>query len=264
MLDELGGIIQQQGGLSYTLSNLQSQFQQQFPGYTVPSNPDQQEAKNIATTLNTLNGTLAAAQSQAQNFANEQAQFGELEGMNKTAAGNLQAIEVGNEIALQQVQQIQMLRQLVVAMINAQNVVAANAVNRARGRRRQHPTVAQRGTDYTVLINHAEQRSQRPCPIDGRPPMKGLKFCVLARFPFPRSLQRQIRRHQCSACRPPISERRRKLWRPVLERPTSEKNRALGQSARLLPAARSQVLDQLSAGTGSSCASSSVLDDYAR
>ena len=37
MLDELGGIIQQQGGLSYTLSNLQSQFQQQFPGYTVPS-----------------------------------------------------------------------------------------------------------------------------------------------------------------------------------------------------------------------------------
>jgi len=131
MLDELDGIIQQEGGLSYTLSNLQSQFQQQFPGYSVPSNPDQQEAKNIATTLNTLNGTLAAAQSQAQNFANEQAQFGELEGMNKTAVGNLQAIQVGNEIALQQAQQIQMLRQLVVAMINAQNVVAANALNRA-------------------------------------------------------------------------------------------------------------------------------------
>lgn len=130
MLDELGGIIEQQGGLSYTLSNLQAQFQQQFPGYTVPSNPNQQEASNIATTLNTLNGTLAAAQLQAQNFANEQAQLTGLEGMNKTAAGNLQAIQVGNEIALQQVQQIQMLRQLVVSMINAQNVTAANAVNR--------------------------------------------------------------------------------------------------------------------------------------
>jgi P-type conjugative transfer protein TrbJ len=130
MLDELGGIIEQQGGLSYTLSNLQAQFQQQFPGYTVPSNPNQQEASNIATTLNTLNGTLAAAQLQAQNFAHEQAQLTGLEGMNTTAAGNLQAIQVGNEIALQQVQQIQMLRQLVVAMINAQNVTAANAVNR--------------------------------------------------------------------------------------------------------------------------------------
>ena len=130
MLDELGGLIQQQGGLSYSLGNLQSQFQQQFPGYTVPKNPDQQEAANIATTLNTLNGTLADAQSQAQNFANEQAQFAQLEGMNRTATGRLQAIQVGNEIALQQAQQIQMLRQLVVAMINAQNVTAANALNR--------------------------------------------------------------------------------------------------------------------------------------
>ena len=130
MLDELGGLIQQQGGLSYSLGNLQSQFQQQFPGYTVPRNPDQQEATNIATTLNTLNGTLADAQSQAQNFANEQAQFAQLEGMNRTATGRLQAIQVGNEIALQQAQQIQMLRQLVVAMINAQNVTAANAINR--------------------------------------------------------------------------------------------------------------------------------------
>ncbi|HVB80611.1 MAG TPA: hypothetical protein VNE82_11790 [Candidatus Binataceae bacterium] len=129
MLDELGGLIQQQGGLSYSLGNLQSQFQQQFPGYAVPQNPDQQEAQNIATTLNTLNGTLADAQSQAQNFANEQAQFTQLEGMNRTATGRLQAIQVGNEIALQQAQQIQMLRQLVVAMINAQNVTAANAIN---------------------------------------------------------------------------------------------------------------------------------------
>ena len=130
MLDELGGLIQQQGGLSYSLGNLQSQFQQQFPGYTVPQNPDQQEAANIATTLNTLDGTLADAQSQAENFANEQGQFAQLEGMNRTATGRLQAIQVGNEIALQQDQQIQMLRQLVVAMINAQNVTAANAVNR--------------------------------------------------------------------------------------------------------------------------------------
>ena len=130
MLDELGGLIQDQGGLSYTLGDLQTQFQQRFPGYAVAQNPDQQEARNIATTLNTLNGTLADAQSQARNFANEQAEFAQLEGMNRTATGRLQAIQVGNEIALQQAQQIQMLRQLVVAMINAQNVAAANAVNR--------------------------------------------------------------------------------------------------------------------------------------
>ncbi|MBF6570989.1 MAG: hypothetical protein IVW54_19155, partial [Candidatus Binataceae bacterium] len=41
----------------------------------------------------------------------------------------LQAIQVGNEIALAQVQQVQMLRQLVMAMTNSQNVAAANRLN---------------------------------------------------------------------------------------------------------------------------------------
>ena len=128
-LNELGSLIQDQGGLSYTLADLQAQFQQRFPGYAVPANPDQQKAKNTAVTLDTLNGTLAVAQSQARNFANEQAQLAQLEARNTTATGRMQAIQVGNEIALQQAQQVQMLRQLVVAMINAQNVAAANRIN---------------------------------------------------------------------------------------------------------------------------------------
>jgi type IV secretion system protein TrbJ len=128
-LDELGSLIQQQGGLSYTLADLQAQFGQRFPGYAVPANPDQQKAKNAAVTLNTLNGTLAVAQGQARNFSNEQAQLAELEARNTTATGRMQAIQVGNEISLQEAQQVQMLRQLIVAMINAQNVAAANRIN---------------------------------------------------------------------------------------------------------------------------------------
>lgn len=131
LLDELGSIIEQQGGLSYTLANLQGQFQQQFPGYVVPANPDRQRAQNTAVTLDTLNGTLAVAQAQARNFANEQALLAELEARNTTATGRMQALQVGNEIALQQAQQVQMLRQLIAAMLNAQNVAAANRINGA-------------------------------------------------------------------------------------------------------------------------------------
>jgi P-type conjugative transfer protein TrbJ len=131
LLNQLGGLIQQQGGLSYTLGNLQGQFQRQFPGYMVPANANQQNSTNTAVTLNTLNGTLAAAQAQAQNFANEQATFAALEARNNTATGHMQAIQVGNEIALQQTQQIQLLRQLMVSMMNAQNVATANQINRA-------------------------------------------------------------------------------------------------------------------------------------
>jgi P-type conjugative transfer protein TrbJ len=48
---------------------------------------------------------------------------------NQTAIGNLQAVQTGNEIALAQIQQIQMLRQLVMAMMNSQNTAAANQLN---------------------------------------------------------------------------------------------------------------------------------------
>ena len=83
----------------------------------------------IDTTLNTLNGALASAQAQAQNFQAEQASLQTLELKNQTAIGNLQAVQVSNEIALAQVQQVQMLRQLVMAEMNSQNVAAANQVN---------------------------------------------------------------------------------------------------------------------------------------
>src|SRR5215467_13793493 len=84
---------------------------------------------SVDTTLNTLNGALASAQAQAQDFQAEEANLQQLELRNQTAIGNLQAIQVSNEIALAQVQQVQMLRQLVMAEIDSQNVAAANQVN---------------------------------------------------------------------------------------------------------------------------------------
>jgi hypothetical protein len=38
-------------------------------------------------------------------------------------------VQVSNELAMAQIQQIQMLRQLVMAQTNAQNVVAGNAIS---------------------------------------------------------------------------------------------------------------------------------------
>jgi P-type conjugative transfer protein TrbJ len=130
LLANLGGLIAEQEGLSYTFQGLAQQFQQLYPGYTAASTPGAQSPQaSVDTTLNTLNGALQSAQMQAQNFQAEQATLQALEMKNQTAAGRLQAIQVGNEIALAQVQQVQMLRQLVMAMMNSQNVAAANQLN---------------------------------------------------------------------------------------------------------------------------------------
>jgi type IV secretion system protein TrbJ len=130
LLSNLGGLISEQQGLSYTFQGLAQQFQQLYPGYNVINTPGVQSPQaSVDTTLNTLNGALQSAQSQAQNFQSEQAALQMLEMKNQTAIGNLQAVQVSNEIALAQVQQIQMLRQLVMAEMNSQNTAAANQLN---------------------------------------------------------------------------------------------------------------------------------------
>ncbi len=130
LLTNLGDIISQQEGLSYTVQGLTSQFQQYYPGYAVSSLAGAQSPMATGqTTLNTLNGTLASVQAQSQNFKLEQASLSTLELKNQTAIGNLQAVQVSNELAMAQVQQIQMLRQLVMAQTNSQNVVAAQQIN---------------------------------------------------------------------------------------------------------------------------------------
>jgi P-type conjugative transfer protein TrbJ len=130
LLANLGNLINEQEGLSYTVQGLSQQFQQLYPGYNSASTAGVQSPQaSVETTLNTLNGALASAQAQAQDFQAEQALLQNLELRNQTAAGRLQALQVGNEIALAQVQQVQMLRQLVMATMNSQNVAAANQVN---------------------------------------------------------------------------------------------------------------------------------------
>ena len=130
LLTNLGDLINEQEGLSYSVQGLDQQFQQLYPGYNAATTAGTQSPQAIAeTTLNTLNGALASAQAQSQNFQAEQSALQGLELRNQTAVGRLQAIQVGNEIALAQVQQVQMLRQLVMAMMNSQNVAAANGLN---------------------------------------------------------------------------------------------------------------------------------------
>jgi type IV secretion system protein TrbJ len=130
LLTNLGDLINQQEGLSYTFQGLTQQFHQLYPGYNAASTAGVQSPQTtVETTLDTLNGALASAQAQAQNFQAEQATLQNLELKNQAAMGNLQAVQVSNEIALAQVQQIQMLRQLVMAEMNSQNVAAANQLN---------------------------------------------------------------------------------------------------------------------------------------
>jgi P-type conjugative transfer protein TrbJ len=161
LLTNLGNLINQQEGLSYTFQGLSKQFQQLYPGFNAATTAGVQSPQtSVDTTLNTLNGALASAQAQAQDFQAEQTNLQQLELRNQTAIGNLQAIQISNEIALAQVQQVQMLRQLVMAEMNSQNVAAANQLNSQTQSNQQAQAVLSAPVQGDVLTSNEPPPSQ--------------------------------------------------------------------------------------------------------
>jgi P-type conjugative transfer protein TrbJ len=130
-LASLPQLIDLQQGLAYDNQALAQQFALMYPGLPQPGAGPAQASQltSYDTALNTLNGALQGVQSQANDFQAENVTFGLLDAGNQSAIGNLQAIQTGNEIALQLGQQLQMLRQLVMLLINSENLQTANQTN---------------------------------------------------------------------------------------------------------------------------------------
>lgn len=122
-LNGLGNAIEQSGGLCYVAPDATQQFKADFPGAAPPPvNAAQQMQRLAALTLGTLDGSLAVAQQQAAHFRYEDRQLAALEAKNAGVTGRLQAAQVTNEILLAQTQQLQLLRQLLITLINAEAV----------------------------------------------------------------------------------------------------------------------------------------------
>jgi P-type conjugative transfer protein TrbJ len=106
--------------ISYADKNLSVEFRQMYPGYSVPTNYTQAYAQWGQNTLGGIQGALEAAGLQSSQFASEEATFGQLQALSDGAAGRMQAMQVGNMIAIQEVQQLQKLRQLQMAQLQGE------------------------------------------------------------------------------------------------------------------------------------------------
>jgi hypothetical protein len=119
-----------------------------YPGW-VDFGPD---AAGIAAqitnaTLTTYANAITVAQSQATDFAAEDAQFQNLEACNATSISVLQAIQCGNEINLAAAQQTQLLRQIEITRLIVEATHNGEELNER----------AQRGAnDQTSLITAAQ------------------------------------------------------------------------------------------------------------
>ncbi|MGA7108192.1 MAG: P-type conjugative transfer protein TrbJ [Terracidiphilus sp.] len=101
--------------LSYTMSNMDGAFKVRFPGYSSTTNYGQSYQQWSQTSLDSTLGALKAAGLQNSQFDSDAALLKTLQNQSTSSVGRMQALEVGNQIAENQLEQLMKLRQLMMA-----------------------------------------------------------------------------------------------------------------------------------------------------
>lgn len=134
-LNNLANLVRQGQALSYSMDNLNQAFTNIFPDYatyikrhkgTEPEAVSEQYSTWSETNVDTVKASLASANLQNKQFESERATMQTLEHKGQTSKGRLEALQVGNQIAAQQVGQTQKLRQLVMAQMQMQGAYIAS------------------------------------------------------------------------------------------------------------------------------------------
>ncbi|NQY75143.1 MAG: P-type conjugative transfer protein TrbJ [Candidatus Margulisbacteria bacterium] len=131
-LMRLNQVVQDGHALAYSMSNIDEVFASRYLGYKkyqqLQLNDDgyvTQYQVWSRTNQDTIRASLKAANLQSQQFNDEEETLNQLEQMSESSHGRLQAIQVGNQIATQQVRQTQKLRQLMMSQMQMQGAYLA-------------------------------------------------------------------------------------------------------------------------------------------
>jgi P-type conjugative transfer protein TrbJ len=130
-LNQLAGIVQGGRALAYSMANIDSEFRTRFRGYGYTAGTYYRDYRDWSqTTLDTTLGTLRAAGLQGQQLQNEQSVLAALRNMAMSANGRMQAIEVGNQISEQTVEQLMKLRQLMLVDLQSKQAFQAAQIQK--------------------------------------------------------------------------------------------------------------------------------------
>src|SRR5260370_11856052 len=130
-LGQLAQIVQGGQALAYSMGNLDAQFRNTFPGYSSRTSGYFNDYKKWSqTSLDTTMNSLRAVGLQGQQLNNAQAVLAQLRAMSMGAGGQMEAAEVGNQIAEQQVEQLMALRQLMLVDLQSKQAYQAEQIQK--------------------------------------------------------------------------------------------------------------------------------------
>lgn len=119
-LKSLQNIVAQGQGVAFSMGNIDDVLKQRFQSFSEMKS-DLPDGASFSTTYqnwsdtnrDTIAGTLKAANLTADQFSSEESTMSSLRSMSESADGQMKALQVGHQIAAQQVAQMQKLRGLV-------------------------------------------------------------------------------------------------------------------------------------------------------
>jgi P-type conjugative transfer protein TrbJ len=130
-LAQLAQVVQGGQALAYSMGNLDAQFRNTFPGYGSRTSGYFNDYKKWSqTALDTTLSTLRAVGLHGQQLNNAQAVLAQLRTMSMGAGGEMEAAEVGNQIAEQQVEQLMALRQLMLTDLQSKQAYQAEQIQK--------------------------------------------------------------------------------------------------------------------------------------
>jgi len=130
-INALSDIVQGGQALAYSLANLDTQFRNRFRGYAYNPRSYYTDYRNWSqTSLDTTRSTLRAAGLQSQQLQNEQSVMSGVRQMALSAEGRMKALQVANQIAEQEVQQLMKLRELMLVDLQSKEAYQAHEVQK--------------------------------------------------------------------------------------------------------------------------------------
>jgi P-type conjugative transfer protein TrbJ len=116
-LNRMASVVNTGQGLAYSMGNLDQQFQLTYPGYKPQSQiPLPQQYQNWSqSTLSTIQNTLKGVGLRGSQLQDEQSVLSALTKMSQSNTGALEAAQTGNQIAVEQVAQLQKLQALMLS-----------------------------------------------------------------------------------------------------------------------------------------------------
>jgi P-type conjugative transfer protein TrbJ len=126
-LRDLSTVVQQGRALAYSTRDLGGAFNDRFQDYQREDVLFDDLLDDWAeTSMDSIKGAMLAANRQADEFESEEEVFAEFRNLSSSVDGQMEAISVGNQIAVEQAVQMQKLRQLMMAQMQAQNAYMAS------------------------------------------------------------------------------------------------------------------------------------------